>query len=365
MSKAETRFWIRAIAIALGLPLANVLSLPVAHPAAPQLVSGTAHGQVQPAQTPNSLLAGKTPLNFSGLAGWTTVLKEDFHTGALAGATGGASNEYTKGTPGIVSGKSHSYSGTGFALRNDVGGDGFEIVVGVGNVPPSAEQYFSWWVNYSGTVNIGDDFFLGRIVTNIPPPPGHSNQDCKVDPEDGGMPPDYVGISSVNVFVCEGPSPDKNCTVQQGCTGTHLAIFQGSITLRSGQWTQYELWFRANSCTGVTGNNDGFYRFYVNGVLSPLNGNNINLVGCQGGGNFSAGSTKMETDGVYTSYYFGQTAQVLGNPCLPGDGSISTAFPIRCNPFSQCPKLQTNGHTCLGSVQPFTRWTSDVIFLRR
>ena len=40
--------------------------------------SGTATISVQPAQTPNSLLAGKTPATFTSLAGWTTVAKEDF-----------------------------------------------------------------------------------------------------------------------------------------------------------------------------------------------------------------------------------------------------------------------------------------------
>jgi hypothetical protein len=303
--------------------------------------TGTATLTVQPAVSTTSLLAGKTPATFTSLAGWTTVLSEDFHTGGLTQATGGANSEYTIGSPGIVTGASHTYGNSGFALRDDVHGDAATIDVGVGDVPASAEQYMSWWVNYSANVNDGDDFFLGRVVSH------NNNQDCKADPGDGGMPANYLGTTSTNVMVCEGPF--------------HLADYPhaSNITLNCCQWTQYEFWFRGNSCSGNSPNNDGFYRFYVNGVLNISNPG-ANLTGCPA---FSTGATKMETDGVYTAYMF-SPGTTTSSPCLPGDNS-SGGNVIRCNPFAACPKTQGNGKTCLGSVTTFSRWTTDVIMLRR
>jgi hypothetical protein len=75
----------------------------------------------------------------------------------------------------------------------------------------------------------------------------------------------------------------------------------------------------------------------------------------------SSAEVNMEFGGQFTYTMFSGTNTTAG-PCLPnGNGSNQ----VRCRPFSACPPLQTNGHTCVGSQPAFKVFEDDIIFLKR
>jgi hypothetical protein len=339
----------------LAITLLAMLAI-TASRAAAQLVSGSAHGQTQSAQTPTSLLAGKTPANFTSLAGWTLVAKEDFEGqgyDCLNGGNGGGCYCSGSGCP-ITTNQPH---GSGHSIQTNVIGSGFNNAFG--KVTPSATEYYiSTWRFDGPGASLGADVYFARVRSNYP---DGSAIDCKFDPQDSS--PDYLTITAPGNLECEGA----------GTNPFHSAFWPeatapgASITIQTGQWAQYEYDYRPSSCTGNVMNGDGFFRFYQNGTLKVRIDSTTPDAGHIGGcpSMNSAPTVNLESGGEFTydAFITGPANTISpSSTCLPNStGSNQPA----CRPFTNCPRLQQNGHTCTGSQPNFSVYTDDVILLKR
>jgi hypothetical protein len=324
-----------------------------------QQVFGTAHVIVQNASTPTSLLAGQTPANLAVPTGWALVAKEDFEGQAydcLNGGNGGGCYCSGAGCP-ITSSQPH---GTGHSLQTNVVGSGFNNAFG--KVTPSATEYYiSVWRFDAPGATLGADVYFARVRTNYP---DGSQIDCKFDPQDSD--PDYITITAPGNLECEGSgvNPFHNAFWPEATApGT-------SITIRPGQWVQYEYDYRPSSCTGSTMNGDGFFRFYQSGTLKVRIDSTTNAAGHIGGcpSMNSAPTVNLESGGEFTypAYITGPLSSISpSSTCTPNGTLVSGGSEPACRPFSNCPRLQQNGHTCWGSQPNFSVYTDDVILLKR
>ena len=306
--------------------------------------TGTAKLTVHSAAPTTSLLAGKTPATFTGLAGWTTVAKEDFEGGPDECGTG-----CYFGGVGITTAMSHA--GGTHALENDISGDEFDTKFGK-TTPVASEYYISGWRFDTPMPSQGTDYYLARAYANFP---NGNTQDCKFDPQDSSL--DYLTLSAPANLICEGTGPFNQHNAFWGEAGGTTS------TLSPGQWAQEEFWLRPSSCSGNSMNTDGFFRMYKDGALVVKVDATTASAGRIGGcpSMNSAPNMGLEFGGTLT-YMMNSGSGSVAGPCLP-NGSGGTQ--VRCRPFNACPAKQSNGHPCWGSQANFKVFEDDIIFLKR
>jgi hypothetical protein len=311
---------------------------------------GSADVKVQNQTTPNSLLAGKTPATFTSLAGWTTVAKGDFSgSGTDCFATGGC---YCGGSCKVSVNAPHG--ATAHANETDVAGDQFDSRIGV-VTGVATEYYASGYRLEAGAPTMGDDHMYAHVYTHFP---NGAFEECYMDPQDNFI--DYITTTAPAEFGCQG---------RDVFTAYNEAP---SLTIQTGVYVQYEYWFRPSSCTGSTMNTDGFQRFYVNGVLlTQIDSTHMTdpgrVPGRMGGcpSMNTSSSMNIEFGGIF-SFLSRSSGSLPSSPCGPQNAPAPYNFAEpRCGPFSACPALQVNGHTCWGSQPTFKVFQTDVIFLKR
>jgi hypothetical protein len=296
----------------------------------------------QNASTPTSLLAGKTPATFTSLAGWTTVAKEDFE-GTAEDCGGGCYDSQS----GILVTSVMSHSNGTHSMQVNVTGDANDSRFGV--VTASATEYYiSGWRFDQGSPSQGADYYLSRLLQNFGSGP---LQDCKFDPQDSFA--DYITLSADANLICEGPHQHLNFDSQ----GHRQSV------LMPNQWAQYESWYRPSSCTGSKMNTDGFFHQYKNGTeVVKIDSTTVDKGHIGGCPSMNSGANmNMEFGGVM-SYLMNSTTLSPSGTCFPLGSQPQQP---RCQPFSACPVLQSNGHACWGSQPPFKVFQDDIIFLKR
>jgi hypothetical protein len=354
-----------------------------------QLVSGTAHGQVQPAVTGTSLLQGKTPANFTSLAGWTLVTKEDFEslsydclTGSNSGALAG-SHCYCDGAGCnvVIPSASGSHSNGTHALDKIVAGDAANSRFGVqfpitGSETDFYSSYYEWDTG-SPVLDadyVFNEFFVHYNSTGCLNGVGFNNctvfgnqQDAPFDPENFSA--NYLSSTGSDTFIPQGPHNEVQIGNKEG------------VTLSSGKWVQHEMWLHPNTCSagqGIdnhgqplpagNGNGDGFYRLYINGVLLNTSTGLLNTTGCPKFlANTIDGTMNMEVGGVST-YLMDSPGTTVTSPC---NTHATPGNQVRCGPtFGVCPLTvaagqPTAGQPCWGQQKSFHRISDDVIFLKK
>jgi hypothetical protein len=272
----------------------------------------------------DSLLAGKTPANFTVPAGWTVAATQDFESGSLPAGQSMCSGAHVTGSSG--------HSGTHSATNTISYDSACANWIYNGGQLPGREFYLSYWDNGHGVL-FNEEYTIFHVVKrNL------------------GGDPGFEEFAGTLIYTDSGPGSgflfnDPNATSINGPQGNYVTFsdYGGHVSnYGSTQWNQWEIWFRANT----PNQNNGFFRVYLNGTLFYQVNNKalfgpVDMTGMQ-----------VEAAGWYT-----KSIWKVGSACAPSAGATGAVEVGACNDFHNC--------QCPPNPPTFNRYIDDVILMAK
>ena len=273
---------------------------------------------VEPPLGNDSLLPGKTIMNFSPPSGWSLVQGQGFESGVGDG-------EWLNGNVSSV----RAHSGT-YSARGQYTSDGSSLDWGIGNIGSFTEIYVSFWEYIDSVARFNDEFMyltLGEQNTQQ-----HIVFDLYYDSQGK-----FNSTSGMHCIVGEHASGP----------GAPYVHYGPDRTVITGQWVQHEIHIRPNT----PGNSNGFAIWYRNGTrLFGVSNQNLN-------GSISLSNGYLLVGGVYTKHIWRRSDNSCGSSIGDMQGYERESNWSNCTCPNQCP---TNG-----IVPSFYRYFDDIIVMRR
>ena len=205
----------------------------------------------------DSLLAGKTPANYTVPAGWTNLLVDGFETGnfskwSYAGTSNGQSSISINNNPAFSHSGTYS-SGAHFRIPTSWHGEiDDDLAVGLGGISPTLNHiYVSGYVYFH---NNGTD-------VNTTDPNGIQRKLIYLKSLNGSGGQTYIALMGVWAF--PGDTSPGSIYMYWSPDNQVAGSDYGIAELRWDRW--YQLEFEVQEST--PGRSDGFFRIYVDGQL--------------------------------------------------------------------------------------------------